>query len=128
MKTSHKILLILTIPALIIITWGYRYYTAEIRGRIDAKEQIESSDHRIYSYEYFYNMYGTIQSYETAIEEQEDLLEYAETVSERQRIRQNLAGIRSQRRRAIEQYNARASMIETRGKFLADDLPYHINP
>jgi len=45
MKNLHKVLLILAIPLLIATVWGYRYYTAEIRGKIDAKEHIESSDH-----------------------------------------------------------------------------------
>jgi len=116
----------LVVILLIVGGWAYRYYTAPIRGRIDARERIESGEHRIYNYEYFYSLYGSIQAYETAIEEQEKAFEYAETTHDRSRIRQNIAGIKSQRRRAIEDYNARARMTESRGKFLADDLPYQI--
>ena len=105
---------------------AYRYFTAEIRGKVDAKEHVESGDHRIYSYELFYDMYGNIKSYQTALEAQKENLEYAESSSERSRIRSNISGIKSQLRRAIEEYNAEASKVKTVGKFRSDDLPQKI--
>lgn len=111
---------------LIVGIYLFRYGTASIRGIIGAKEKVESAEHRLYSYEHFYDLYGTIKAKETLYESQKDALKNAETQSERARIRQNIYGIKASLRRAIEEYNADAAKIETKGKFKADDLPFKI--
>lgn len=126
MRTKHWILIISGIILLLFAPWIIKYYTAEIRGKIDAKDKIESSEHRIYSYEYFHDMYGAIQSYETKIKAQKERLKHSETKEERARIRSNIAGLKSQKRSAIEEYNAEARKVKTKGKFRSDDLPKHI--
>jgi hypothetical protein len=127
MKTKHVIIAVVAIVAFIVAIWAFRYYTAEIRGKIQAKERVESGSHRLYSYEFFYDLYASIQSYETALKAQRERLETAETASERARIRSNIAGIKAQKRRAIERYNANAQKVETKAKFKADDLPTRID-
>jgi hypothetical protein len=126
MKAKHVLLVVFSIVLLGLGSWGIRYLMAPIKGKVEAREHIESSDHRLYSYEHFYDMYAQIRSYETALSAQQEALEYAETSAERQRIRANIAGIKAQRRRSIEKYNADAKKVKTRGKFKADDLPYQI--
>lgn len=126
MKTKHLILIAIGVIVLMVAPWAIKYYTAEIRGKIDAKEKIESAEHRLYSYEYFYDKYGSIQSYKTTLESQYEVLESAESKKERARIRSNIAGIKSQLRRSIEEYNAEANKIKTKGKFREDDLPVEI--
>lgn len=117
---------IVVLVIMIVSPWAFKYYTAEIRGKINAKEKIESAEHRLYSYEKFYDMYASIKSYVTALESQKENLKFAETSSERQRIRSNISGIKSQLRRAIEEYNSESRKIKTIGKFKADDLPYKL--
>lgn len=128
MKTKNIVLLsVVILIGLIAASYTYRYYTAELRGKVSAKERIESANHRLYSYEYFYDLKASIDAYDAALDAQKEVLKSAETTSERSRIRSNIAGIKAQKQRAIEKYNNDAKKVKTRGKFRSDDLPYQIN-
>jgi len=126
-RTKQVIKIVIITFIIMIILWGgitaFRYYSATVRGKTGAKEFIESKEHRIYSYEHFYELYATIKSKKVLYESQKESLKNAESASERERIRQNISGIRSSLSRAIEEYNADASKVETKGKFKSDDLP-----
>lgn len=50
-------------------------------------------------------------------------LELSQDPSTKERILANIAGIEGQKARVREEYNARASMVETRARFLGEDLP-----
>lgn len=110
--------------------WAFRYYTAEIRGTVSAEEQIESAESRISNYQFFYDLYHSIQAHERQIAIQEERLEQAREDGadsrEMSRIRSNIAGIRAQRENAIERYNSAARQQYTRGRFRAGDLPHQI--
>lgn len=125
-KYGSIILLVLILGA--FGSWAWRYYTAETKGKVEAKEKTESGNYRIYSYDHFYDMYQQVQSYDKKIEIHKKQLEKATSEDERRRIRQNLTGLRSQRSDLIQQYNADARKEKTKGKFQPDDLPRKIEP
>lgn len=118
-----SILLILALSAGI---WGFRYATAGVRGQIEAREEIQSADYRIYSYDHFYNLYANVQSYEDQIRNQRNLMETLEDEEEIARYRQNVNALMNQRASVVRQYNADVRKEGTRGQFLADDLPRQI--
>lgn len=107
--------------------WAWRYYTAEVRGVVDAEEQIQSGDNRIQNYNWFFEMCHTVISYRDRIQNQEKRLEYDIEAKEAERVRANIAGLRSQQARAVQKYNARARQEYTAGQFKSADLPYEIN-
>lgn len=117
---------VLGIAILIVGGWAYRYYTAPIRGQIEQREEVQSGDYRLYSYEHFYNMYANIQAYEDQIRNQQEMLETVEG-DEAARYRQNINALKNQRASAIREYNSDARKEESRGQFRSDDLPYQID-
>lgn len=114
---------IILLVVLVSGIWAYKYYTAKVRGHISAHEQIESKDSRIYNYEYFYSLLGTYKAYKSQLDAQRNRLELSQDPSTKERILANIAGIEGQKARVREEYNARASMVETRARFLGEDLP-----
>lgn len=111
-------------------SWAFRYYTAEIRGTVDAEEQLESSQSRISRYEEFFNLCATVQTRERALQAQKERLINSPHADSRElsRIRSNIAALESQRERAINTYNARASQAYTSGRFKASNLPHRLDP
>jgi hypothetical protein len=120
------ILAILGVVALVSAGWAIRYYTAPVRGTIEAYEQIQSGDTRIVAYNYFFNLYASIQAYDPAIQAQEELLATTTDADEKARIGANIAGLKSQKARSIAQYNADAMKSYTIGQFRDWKLPYQI--
>ena len=59
---------VLIVVGLIVGVWAYRYYTAETRGKIGAREQIQSSSSRISGYNHFFNLCASIQGHEGALD------------------------------------------------------------
>jgi len=104
--------------------WAWRYWTAPIKGAVDAEQQLESAPSRIQKYNYFHDLCASIKEKEAQIDNQLVALESATSDDERSRIRQNLAAIRSQRMGDIAQYNADAHKDYTRARFHDSDLPY----
>lgn len=107
--------------------WAWKYYTAEIRGRVDAEQRIESGANRIQQYNKFFNMCNNVKSIKTALDSQRSLLDNAEDSKERSRIRSNIAGMEAQLARYVNQYNSEASQSYTAARFLASELPYQLN-
>ena len=104
-----------------------KYYTADVRGRVDANEQIKSGSNRIVQYDSFFNACSSIQGIEGTIDAL--LEELASTVDEnnKQRIQTNITGNKAARAQAIAQYNADARKNYTDGQFRDSDLPYQLN-
>jgi len=119
---------IVLIVSIIAGNWLYRYYTAEIRGVVDAEEQIESAPSRISRYEEFYNRCASIQGHEDSIAAQEQRLQHIDPESsEASRVRTIIAGLHSERARAIRRYNTDAANSYTMGRFRASNLPYRLD-
>jgi len=134
MKDLLKVLILIfvVIGVMSFGSWGWQYYTAEIRGTVEAEQQIESVESRIGNYEFFYDLCHSIKAHDRRIEIQKDRLKSSQEGNaddrELSRIRSNIAGIQSVRESAIQRYNSSARQQYTSGRFRASDLPYQINP
>lgn len=106
--------------------WAWKYYTADIRGRIEANETIKSGPNRIAQYEHFFNLCAAIQGNEAQIDSLTENLAVAVDNDDRARIQASIAGVKAIRLTGIAQYNADASKSYTSGQFLASNLPYQI--
>ena len=127
-KSRITLIVVGVIVGIILLTiagWAWRYYTAPVRGQIEQREEVQSGDYRLYSYEHFYNLYAEVLAYEDQIRNQREMLETVEG-DEAARYRQNINALKNQRASAIREYNADARK-ETRGQFRDDDLPYQIS-
>jgi len=133
---KKNIIIILGILGVILLVllgtfggWIWRYYSAPIEGKVGMREKVHSADYRLYSYDHFFNMYSEIKAYEDQIKNQKEYLESINQSSEEaQRIRRNINAIKNSRNSVIRKYNADAMKEDSRGQFLADDLPYQISP
>lgn len=108
----------------VVVIWGIRVQTAEIRGRGDAEITIQSGGNRIVQYEYFFALCESVQSAEASIDAQRGLLG-SPNVSQAM-VEQNLAALEATRARSINTYNARAAQDYTSGQFRDSDLPYQL--
>lgn len=111
--------------------WAFSYFTAPIRGAVNAEEQIESAASRIQNYQMFYDLYHTYQAQTQQLEIQRERLEQAKELGlepkDIARIQTDIAALRAVRTQTREQYNSAASQQYTRARFLAGDLPYQIS-
>ena len=105
--------------------WAFKYFTAPIKGTVDAEVQIESAESRISNYNHFYDLCSQVQSMKQSIQNQKELLEYSDDEN-RQRVLANIAGMKSQLSRYVNQYNADASKSYTAARFRSATLPYKL--
>lgn len=128
MKVAASIFLVLAlITGVVVGVYFIKYNTADIRGRIEANEQLNSAEFRIAAYEHFFNLCASVETLEDSLVSQESLLDNAETVKERTRVRSNIAGMEGQRARAINQYNVDVDKGYTLAQFMDNDLPFKLN-
>jgi len=114
------------VVAIVVAGYAIKYYTADVRGRIDANEEIKSGASRIANYDHFFNLCASIQTNEATIDALLAELKDAVDNDDKGRIQSTLTGVRSARFGAINQYNADASKGYTQGQFRDSQLPYQI--
>jgi len=119
---------ILLLFVLVFAGWGWRYYTASIKGKVEAVEIIESGTNRIAQYEHFFNLCAAVQSLEAGISASMDEFELTSSANTRDRARilSNITGKKSQRLRSINQYNVDARKTYTNAQFRDSNLPYQL--
>lgn len=105
---------------------AFRYFTADVRGRVDAQEQILSGPNRIAQYDHFFNLCASVQSLEAQLDALNVELPRAPTVRDESRILASITGVTAARARAINQYNADALKSYTSARFRDSDLPFQI--
>jgi len=118
------VLALVTVVA--VTTFGIRWVTAGPKGKLAAREQIQSGSNRIAQYEHFFNLCASVQGLEASLVAQNRQLKNTEG-SDRDRIMSNIAGIEAERGRAIAQYNVDARKSYTSGQFRSSDLPYQLD-
>ena len=124
---KHLLWGIVALVAIIAGTYALRYALAPIEGRVGAQEQIQSAPNRIQAYNYFFDLHGAIKSYDTALKALNEQLGATTGLDEQERIRATIAGLKGQKARAIQQYNADARKDYTIGQFRDSGLPYQIS-
>lgn len=103
-----------------------RWVSAPTRGKLQAREQINSGAFRIAAYNHFFDLCAAVQSDEARLEAQYVSLSTA-TGEDVARIQANIAGITSDRADAVNEYNADASKDYTVGQFKSSKLPYQLD-
>lgn len=104
--------------------WEFRVQTAEIKGRGDARIEIQSAKNRIPEYNHFFDVCASVQNAESSLDAQ---VERAETDPTNPTVQANIAALKAVRMQAIHQYNADAAKSYTSGQFLASNLPYRLD-
>lgn len=113
-------LVVLVLLQIALLTW--RYYTADIRGKVGAEVKITGADRRLYNYEHFFNLCATIQGHEYTLYVHRETLSTLEG-KEAERTRTVIASIAAERGRQIAQYNADAQKHYTMARFKDEQLP-----
>lgn len=108
------IIAILFLIAVPILGFGIRWATADIRGQLQAREEIFSGPSRIARYEEFFNLCNDV----IAMKARRDVLEIGS--NEWRGVNGILIGI-------VSDYNSRAGQADTSANFLASNLPYKIS-
>lgn len=127
MKTTSKVVLgtIGVVGIMVTISMSslaYRYFTADVKGTVDAEEQISSGGNRVQEYEKFFRLCENAQNMKGNLQTQKELLNVAETSRERANIRTNIAGINATIRKNVNQYNSMSKQYTT-DRFKDSNLP-----
>ena len=116
------VLLLVLIAVLSFGTLAWRYYTAELQGRVDAEEQIESSSSRIQRYQEFFSICQSVQTKEDAIDNLRN-----NTSMDDQRKGSAITANQNARAQLINEYNSKSAQSYTAARFKASNLIYQ-NP
>lgn len=119
--------ILLGMVVLAVAGYGWKYFMAPVAGKADAEWQQESGVNRTAKYDHYFDLCASIQGYEATIRAQTVALTQTADPADHSRISTVLGAVRSQRGRAIAQYNADARKAYTSGRFLDDSLPKQIN-
>lgn len=115
--------------ALLAGIFSLRVATAGLVGRGNAHIEIQSANHRIPTYNHFFDLCASVQNAESTIDAQTvalDQIDASDTFN-KGRIQQVIAVARSVRANGINQYNADAAKDYTEAMFLDSDLPYRLS-
>lgn len=113
-----------------VVLWGLAIvvFLAIISWPLGLFQRTANPDRVVGSYEQFFNRCASVQSLETQRDELEAQLEATDEddESEVRRLRSALTGVKSQRARAINNYNADAENL-TRQWFRSEKLPARLD-
>lgn len=115
--------ILLVIGLLIGGIWAFRWYTADTRGALDARDQIlADGDFRIAAYTQFFADCSGIQAQEVRANTFQRGVDRGDPLAPT-----NLDAVLVIRGQLAADYNAAASAEWTVGQFRAEDLPYQID-
>lgn len=118
------ILIIGVASAIVFITdWG----SAPVRGKLQARQQINSGSYRIAAYDHFFDLCASVQSKEGSIAALQQELKTKPPQDRVTQINASITALRAARIDDIRQYNADAAKSYTEGQFRASSLPYQLN-
>lgn len=128
MKESKLVLgMVFFLLIFVIGIYAFRYFTAEIRGKVDMETSVASGLSQEFSYNYFFNACAAIQGYERTLSAQRKAFDQVTEKEDKTRIMTNIAAVEAERGRAIARYNADAAKIKTLARFKDADLPNRLN-
>lgn len=129
MKTGLAIVgAVLGFALLVGGVFAFRWFTAEPRGALDAREQIlADGDFRIAAYNHFFGLCSSVQAQEDREVSLTAELETDPSEARRAQIQAALTAVRAQRAELIRTYNADAAKDYTSGQFRDADLPYQLD-
>lgn len=116
--------IIAVISLLVAISLGgyaWRYFTAPIKGKVGAEEQIESAPSRIQRYEEFFGICQSVQTKEDAIDNLR-----ANSTMDQERKGAAITANQNARAALINEYNSKSAQAYTAARFKASNLIYQI--
>lgn len=128
-RIAVRVVAVIVLIILIVVAiWALTVAWAPWKGAGDQRKATEgNAQYRIAAYDEFYNSCEAIAAKERIIERYEEQVEGA-TGAEKARLDAAIMAESNVRDEMIADYNADARKADTRGKFLASDLPYQIDP
>ena len=111
------IILVVTIVVASLSSLAWRYFTAEIQGRVEAEEQIESASSRIQRYQEFFNICQSIQTKEDAIDNLR-----ANSTMDKERKDMAITANQNARSQLINEYNSKSAQSYTAERFKQSNL------
>lgn len=113
------------IALIAVLAFAVQWGTAPVRGKLQAREQINSGANRIQQYDHFFDLCASVQTAETSLDAQVDALPTS-SGENLQRVQQNIVGLKATIANGINQYNEDARKTYTGGQFRASDLPFQL--
>jgi hypothetical protein len=110
-----------------LAAFGIQWGTAPARGKLQAREQINSGDNRIQAYNHFFDLCASVQTLDQALNQSYDNLKTV-TGDDKVRIETNITAQLNSRNDAANTYNADSHKGYTVGQFKASSLPYSLPP
>ena len=125
------VIAVVLIGGLIVGIWAWRYNTAEVRGVIDAREDIMSCENRIDKYNYFFDLKAALEGYkgqldQLYIQRSQLIPESPNYWDDLSLINTQITGVMGAFIRGSEEYNYNSQKDYTSGQFRDSDLPYTI--
>lgn len=132
------LLAVVVMIALSMLIWGattgFRYWTADIKGKVELREQTRGSgEFRHFSYDHFFDSCAAIQQAEAEYDAQYDLLQSMDPGSDRDSKarydrRQTVVTVQKANIEQLKRdYNADSAKEETLALFKSNDLPDHLD-
>ncbi|MFJ4902823.1 hypothetical protein [Streptomyces sp. NPDC088727] len=118
---------IIVVPLIYGAIFGFRWFTADIRGEADKREQtIANGAFRIATYEEFFDLCASVQSTEQKIKTLEGELDAKPSEDRAERLRTSISALKNIRADSIATYNSKAAQ-EHRTAFQDAALPYRLD-
>lgn len=122
------ILGLVAIIAIGAIALGIRWIFAEPTGAVEQREQtIGDGAYRIQAYEAFYEECASARTLQQNLDNARTQAENVDDPTRRAQLDANVTALANQLNAAVNDYNAHARETDTRGHFLASDLPYALD-
>lgn len=111
----------------LVVVFAIRWQTAPVRGKLQAREQIQSGNFRIQAYDHFFDLCASVQTMDQALNQTYQDLRTAPK-NDRVRISTNATAQLNSRNDAANQYNQDSHKGYTVGQFKSSNLPFEIAP
>jgi hypothetical protein len=121
-------LVFVTVLVILVAVFGIRWVTAEPRGKLQARERIQSGSFRIAAYDHFFNLCAGVQTDEATIRAlRDELASDGITAARRGQVQVTLTALTLSRAEKVNQYNVDARKDYTVGQFRSSGLPYALD-
>lgn len=110
-----------------VIGFAFDWFSAPVKGKLQARQEINSGSYRIAAYDHFFDLCASVQSKEGTISALQQELTTHPPESRVEQINATITAVRSARIDDIRTYNADAEKSYTIGQFRASKLPFQLN-
>lgn len=119
------VIVLFFIAVLSLVFLGWRYFTAPVKGVVEAQEQIHRGANRIQEYEKFFDLCYSAKATQDTITQQQALLESG--AKHPDQVRTTITGLQARLNQIVNEYNSNSHKSYTSAQFKASELPFEIN-